>query len=152
MRQAPIFFPLILEGAQALMPLCKSWIHIEASSKTARVLILQESSGCTGLTGLGCCLHLSASSCRHGAHTGYTQGETAMSPCQRLVSTFAHVKGQPLCTSLERCNRKSREREGKPFPPCPQSASPSWKVTGDLTPASQTALNSDGNRAGRLAP
>lgn len=28
-----------------------------------------------------------------------------------------HVRGQPLCTFLERYNKKRREKEGKPFPP-----------------------------------
>lgn len=39
---SPHLFPLLLGGAQALMLLCKIWIHVEASCKTAQILILQE--------------------------------------------------------------------------------------------------------------
>jgi len=86
-------------------------------------------------------------------HTPATHREKQQHlPVKGRVPHLHTLRGQPLYASLERCNRKGREQEGKPFPPRPQSASPSRKVTGDSTPGSPTALNSDGNRAGRLAP
>lgn len=59
------------------------------------------------------CLYLNALSCQHGEHAGRTHGGTAMPTCQMLVSTYADVRGQPLCPSLEKCNRKGREKEGE---------------------------------------
>lgn len=57
--------------------------------------------------------------------------ETAMPTWQRLVSTYAHVRGQPLFTSLERCNRKGRGKEGKrslPVPNPPPTPGKSWAI------------------------
>lgn len=145
----PLSFSSYFEGAHAFlqeMDMCKSF--------------LQNKSKFTGVgqyrldwdrMGLDNCLYLNASTCQHGEHAGCTNGETAIPTCQSLVSTYAHVRGQPLCASLKRCNRKGREKEGKLFSHCPKSASYSWKVTGNSTPASQTAWNSNGNKAGRFA-
>lgn len=118
---SPHLFPLNLEGAQALTPLCKIWMHTEASCPSLSL----QGSGSTGLTGTASDWAAAHIQVLLGADTEHRPATARRNRDAHLPKTGFHIcTHRSACTSLERCNRKGREKEGKPFPPCPQSAPP----------------------------